>query len=86
MRTTLDIRAVFALVVLCGSWGLAQVATKVALWGIPPALQMGGRSAIAAVLVFLWCLVRGKPVFQSDGTLWPGLLVGFLFAEEFLLL
>ena len=86
MRTTLDIRAVFALVVLCGSWGLAQVATKVALWGIPPALQMGGRSAIAAVLVFVWCLVRRKPVFQSDGTLWPGLLVGFLFAGEFLLL
>lgn len=86
MRTTLDIRAVFALVVLCGSWGLAQVATKVALWGIPPALQMGGRSAIAAILVFLWCLVRRKPVFQSDGTLWPGLLVGVLFAGEFLLL
>ncbi len=86
MKPALDLRAVAALVVLCGSWGLAQVATKVALWGIPPALQMGGRSAIAAVLVFLWCLLRGKPVFRFDGTLWPGLAVGLLFAGEFLML
>lgn len=86
MRTALDLRAVAALVVLCGSWGLAQVATKVALWGIPPALQMGARSAIAAVLVLLWCLLRGRPVFRSDGTRRPGLAVGLLFAGEFLLL
>jgi len=86
LKTALDFRAVAALVVLCGSWGLAQVATKVALWGIPPALQMGGRSAIATVLVFLWCVLRGKPVFNADGSLWPGICVGLLFAGEFLLL
>jgi drug/metabolite transporter (DMT)-like permease len=86
MRTALDLRAVLSLVVLCGSWGLAQVATKVALWGIPAALQMGGRSLIAAVLVLLWCFLRGKPVFAADGTLWPGLAAGLLFSFEFLLL
>lgn len=86
MRTALDLRAILALTVLCGSWGLAQVATKVTLLGIPPALQMGGRSAIATVLVLLWCLVRRKPVFAADGSLWPGLIVGALFAGEFLLL
>jgi drug/metabolite transporter (DMT)-like permease len=86
MKTELDLRAVVALVVLCASWGLAQVATKVALYGIPPALQMGGRSLIAALLVFLWCVLRRKPVFAADRTLWPGLAAGALFAGEFLAL
>lgn len=86
MRTYLDLRAVFSLVVLCGSWGLAQVATKITLYGIPPAMQMGGRSLVAAVLVFLWCLIRRKPIFDADRTLWPGLLAGALFAGEFLAL
>jgi drug/metabolite transporter (DMT)-like permease len=86
VKQALDIRAMAALVVLCASWGLAQVATKVALAGIPPALQMGARSAIAALLVCLWCLTRRKPVFDRDGTLWPGLAVGLLFAAEFLAL
>jgi len=63
VKSYLDLRAVVAFVVLCGSWGLAQVATKVTLYGFPPAMQMGARSLIAAVLVFLWCIVRGKPVF-----------------------
>lgn len=86
MKTALDLRAVLALVVLCGSWGLNQVAIKVSLWGFPPAFQMGARSLVAAVLVFLWCVVRRKPLFQSDGTLGPGILVGVLFGAEFLVL
>ena len=86
LKHALDLRAVLALVVLCASWGLAQVATKVALAGIPPALQMGGRSLIAAALVLLWCRARGKPVFTADATVWPGLAVGLLFGLEFLLL
>jgi drug/metabolite transporter (DMT)-like permease len=86
VKTALDLRAVAALLALCGSWGLNQVAIKVSLWGIPPALLMGGRSLVAAVLVFLWCLLRRKRMFHSDGTLLPGLIVGLLFAGEFLLL
>jgi drug/metabolite transporter (DMT)-like permease len=86
MKTALDLRAVVTLVVLCGSWGLNQVAIKVGLWGIPPALQMGSRSALAAVLVFAWCMLRGRKLFRSDGSLWPGLIAGLLFALEFLLL
>jgi drug/metabolite transporter (DMT)-like permease len=84
MKTALDLRAVVALVVLCSSWGLGQVAIKVALWGIPPAFQLGARSALAAFLVFIWCMLRRKPVFERDGTLWPGLTAGLLFALEFL--
>ena len=86
MKAALDLRAIMALVVLCGSWGLNQVAIKVTLWGIPPALQMGLRSLLAAVLVLAWCLARGVPIFRRDATLWPGLAVGLLFGLEFLLL
>lgn len=84
MKTALDLRAVIALVVLCGSWGLSYVAIKVTLLGMPPAFQLGARSALAALLVFLWCLVRRKSLFERDRTLWPGLIAGLLFALEFL--
>jgi drug/metabolite transporter (DMT)-like permease len=84
MRTALDLRAVLTLIVLCGSWGLNQVAIKVTLWGIPPAFQMGLRSALAALLVFLWCAIRGRKIFSADGSLWPGLAAGLLFGLEFL--
>lgn len=83
MKTALDFRAVVILVVLCGSWGLNQVAMKVTLWGMPPAIQMGARSALAALLVFLWCVLRKKPLFERDGSLWWGLAAGLLFALEF---
>jgi drug/metabolite transporter (DMT)-like permease len=86
MKTALDLRAVVALIVICGSWGLNQVAIKVTLWGMPPALQMGARSAVAAFLVLLWCAARRIPIASRDGTLTPGLFVGALFGLEFLLL
>lgn len=86
MKSALDLWAVSALLVMCASWGLNQVAIKVALAGIPPALQMGSRSALAALVVFLWCLLRRKPVFQPDGSLRPGLAVGLLFGLEFAVL
>jgi drug/metabolite transporter (DMT)-like permease len=86
VRSALDFRAAAILVVLCASWGLNQVAIKVALWGIPPALQMGGRSLLAALLVLVWCALRRIPIFRADGTLWPGVVVGLLFSAEFLAL
>jgi drug/metabolite transporter (DMT)-like permease len=84
MKIALDLRAAAILVVLCSSWGLNQVAIKATLAGIPPAMQMGVRSAIAAALVFLWCMLRGKRLFVPDKSLWPGLTVGLLFGLEFL--
>jgi len=84
MKAALDLRASAILVVLCASWGLNQVAIKVTLAGIPPAFQMGARSALAALLIFLWCVLRGKPLFRSDRSLVPGIAVGILFALEFL--
>ncbi|MEY3614092.1 MAG: hypothetical protein RJB14_3814, partial [Pseudomonadota bacterium] len=33
--------------------------------------------------LLLWCRVRGIRLFERDGSLWPGLLAGGLFAAEF---
>jgi drug/metabolite transporter (DMT)-like permease len=77
--------AAFALMVLlCAVWGFQQVAIKVASAGIGPLLQVGLRSAIAAVLVFLWMRLRGQPLAVRDGSFRPGLLAGALFALEFI--
>jgi drug/metabolite transporter (DMT)-like permease len=77
--------AAFALMVLlCAIWGFQQVAIKIASAGIGPLLQVGLRSAIAAVLVYLWMRLRGQPLAARDGSFKPGLLAGALFALEFI--
>ena len=86
MNRSLDGRASAALVILCASWGLNQVAVKLALAGIPPMLQMGLRSLLAAVLVYAWCRIRRIEVFGRDRTLVPGIAAGLLFGVEFMLL
>jgi drug/metabolite transporter (DMT)-like permease len=70
---------------LCFSWGFNYVAVKLAIPDIPPMTQAAVRSAGACVLVFLWCRLRGIPLFMRDGTLKAGLLCGVYFAVEFLL-
>ena len=72
----LDLLAMVLLTVLCASWGLAQVAIKVANTGISPVLQSGLRSAGGAVLVLGWCWARGIPLFARDGTLAAGIIAG----------
>lgn len=73
------------MVVLCLIWGLQQVALKAAAPDVSPLLQIALRSGIAAVLVGLLMAGRGERISLRDGTWRPGLLVGFLFALEFLL-
>lgn len=79
----IDLLAVVLLLIICVSWGLGQVAIKVANKGVSPLLQAGIRSFGAALLLWLWMMARKKPLFEKDGTLWWGLGVGFLFAAEF---
>ena len=71
------------MIFLCAIWGAGQIAVKLGLEGISPVVQVGLRSAIAVPLVLLWCRWRGVAVIRRDGTLWPGLLAGALFAAEF---
>mgnify|MGYP001552235395 CR=1 FL=1 len=74
------------MVVLCLCWGLNQVAIKVASAGFSPLFQAGLRSVAAGILLWLWMRRHRIPLFRRDGSLWPGILVGLLFAGEFLFL
>ena len=81
----LDAMAAAIVVVLCLSWGFNQVATKLAIHDIPPLTQATIRSVVAALLIALWCKLRGIPMLARDGTLVAGIAAGVLFAGEFIL-
>ena len=84
-RDSIDTAAVALMLLLTISWGMNGVAAKLATIGFNPIFLNVARSGIAAVVVYLWCLWRGVPLFQRDGTLWSGILAGLLFGGEFIL-
>jgi drug/metabolite transporter (DMT)-like permease len=84
-RKALDAQAMGIMVILCLIWGMQQVVLKAAAADVTPLFQITLRSGIAAVLVGLLMLKQGVRISADDGTLRPGLLVGFFFAVEFLL-
>jgi drug/metabolite transporter (DMT)-like permease len=79
----LDAQALLVMVVICAMFGVQNVLVKVANSGISPIWQCGLRSIGATLLVALWAHFRGVRLWQADGTLWPGILAGILFASEF---
>lgn len=79
----LDTLAITLLVVCCLFWGFQQILIKTTVAEIPPLWQASIRFAGATFLLWVWCVVRRVPLFARDGTLWPGLLAGALFAGEF---
>ena len=83
---TIDAKAIVLLVILCASWGLQQISIKIAVPSIPPALQGGLRSIGAAILLYLWMVVRREKLVLDDGTFWWGIAVGLFFSIEFLLI
>lgn len=78
--------AIGLMLMLCLSWGLNQIAVKLALPEIPPMLQATIRSAVALVVIILIAQLRGVKLFDRDGTLRAGLLAGLLFGFEFVLI
>jgi drug/metabolite transporter (DMT)-like permease len=82
----LDHAAMTILVVLCASWGLNQVAIKVANRGVSPLFQCGIRSVGATILIWVWMAVRREPFLERDRTLWWGITAGLLFSAEFILI
>ncbi len=82
----LDFKGILLLIILCASWGLNQVAIKVAIHSIPPVFQAGIRSIGAFVLVVIWMNVRKISFFEKDNTFWWGILAGGLFSVEFILI
>ena len=71
------------MVLLTALWGFQQVVIKLTAADVSPVLQAGVRSILATVLVLGWAWRRKTALWESDGTLWPGLLAGLLFAGEF---
>jgi drug/metabolite transporter (DMT)-like permease len=71
------------MVLLTALWGLQQVVIKITAADVSVVMQAGVRSVIATVLVLAWAWRRKTSLWESDGTLWPGLVAGLLFAGEF---
>jgi drug/metabolite transporter (DMT)-like permease len=79
----LDALAVGILLMCCMFWGFQQVLVKATVAELPPVFQSAVRGLGATLLLWLWCQWRGVRLFERDGSLWAGLLVGCLFAVEF---
>jgi drug/metabolite transporter (DMT)-like permease len=82
-RANIDGFAVTIMLGLTFTWGLNQIAIKVANAGLEPVFQAGMRSLLAGLLVLLWCRLRGVELFRRDGTLAAGIAAGVLFGAEF---
>ncbi|MEZ2332191.1 DMT family transporter [Mesorhizobium sp. RCC_202] len=78
--------AVLIMVGLTFSWGLNYVAAKISYAGYDPVFVSIARSIIGGLCVFAWCRLRGIRLFEADGTLIAGIMVGVLFGVEFLCL
>lgn len=85
-RKAIDGQAFGVMVVLCMIWAFQQIAIKAVAADIAPVFQIAVRSAIGAALVALVMWRQKIPLSLRDGTWKAGLVVGFLFAIEFLLL
>ena len=71
------------MLVLTSLWGFQQVAIKLIASDVSFVMQAGIRSILATGLLLLWCFATKQVLFRKDGTLWPGLAAGALFAAEF---
>lgn len=84
-RRALDGQAVGLMLLLCLIWSLQQIVLKATALDFSPTLQLALRSGIAAVLVWLYMRFKGERLNLQSGVWQPGLLVGFLFALEFVM-
>ncbi len=83
---SLNALAMAVLMLCCAAWGVNQVAIKIGNSGISPILGAGLRSLVAALFLMVWCAVRRVPLFERDGSLGHGIVIGLLFAGEFIFL
>ena len=84
-RQPLDFRAVSLMLILSLTWSLQQIGLRATAADFSPVLQIGLRSGVSAVLVAGYLHLRGMPLRGRAGALWPGIVSGFLFGLEYLL-
>lgn len=82
-KAHLDGIAVSLLLACSLFWGFQQVLVKATVTEVAPVFQAGLRFALATGLLVLWSAWQRVPLWQRDGSLRAGLLVGLLFAGEF---
>lgn len=82
----IDQFAALMMIFLTMAWGLNAVAGKIALGGFNPVFLSFLRAGLAIVAVYAWCRYRRIKLFERDGSLLSGCLVGVLFGIEFLLI
>lgn len=71
---------------MCAVWGMNFVAIKIGNRGFPPVFASAARSTGAAVLVATWATMFGKELRVDRRRALDGLIMGSLFAGEFLFL
>ena len=84
-RLALDNRAIGLMVLLCLVWSLQQISLKAVAGDVSPMLMVGLRSGVAALLVAALMRWRGEGLQLRAGRWRPGLVVGALFALEYVL-
>ncbi|MBT8456439.1 MAG: DMT family transporter [Alphaproteobacteria bacterium] len=85
-KDRLDTFGIVSLVLFSAFLGFNQVVIKVVNEGLQPTYFAGLRSAGATVCVALWMWARGIRLRPLPGTVPAGLMIGCVFAAEFLFL
>jgi len=83
-RKTIDTAAMGLMVLVCLVWALQQIGLKATAEFASPVLQVGLRSGVAAVLVFLLVIFKRQSIELIGKTAVLGIVAGVLFAVEFI--
>jgi drug/metabolite transporter (DMT)-like permease len=79
----LGLGPILTLLVLALLWGTNMAVVKLAAGQLPPLLQAGVRSLVAAMCLWAWMAHQGVPAFPSRQVVGHGLVLGLLFGAEF---
>jgi drug/metabolite transporter (DMT)-like permease len=82
----IPVAGMLVLVLLCFLWGANVVAIKISITGVPPLFTATLRSSVATILLVLYCRIRGYTVFIPKNELRHAVILGILFALDFLFL
>ena len=85
-KDSIDLPGAVALTAFSLLLAFNQVVIAVVNEGLQPVFFAGLRSLGAIVCLCIWFRVRGRPLGLSGGDLGPGILIGILFAAEFVFL
>ncbi|WP_305856838.1 DMT family transporter [Balneatrix alpica] len=85
-RKPLDSLAIGLMIPFCICFGLQQVALKAAAPDMAPMLQIALRSILGAAMVYALLRWQKESMTWRNGVWQPGLLVGVLFALEYVFL